>query len=224
MTKIDTTLAGNSRLDRVAYQVVRTIVVTFCRTWCRMTVEGRQNIPAEGPFLLCPVHRSIIDTPISSGVTRRRMRFMGADKYWKSKWFGRLLSALGGFPVTRHSADREALQRCIAVLEGGEPLVLFPEGERKSGDVVHPLFDGATYIAVKAGVPIVPVGIGGSERAMPKGAKFIFPRKVHVVVGAPIEVPSGQTGKAQRVAIRQLTVVLHDELQRLLDQAQARTR
>ncbi len=224
MTKIDTTLAGNSRVDRAAYQFVRFVVVTFCRTWCRMTVEGRHHVPAEGPFLLAPVHRSIIDTPISSGVTRRRMRFMGADKYWKSKYFGRLLSALGGFPVTRHSADREALQRCIAVLEGGEPLVLFPEGERKSGDVVHPLFDGATYIAAKAGVPIIPVGIGGSERAMPKGAKFIHPRKVHVVVGAPIQVPVGLTGKAQRVAIRELSQVLHDELQRLLDQAQAHTR
>ncbi len=224
MTKIDTTLAGNSRVDRAAYQFVRFVVVTFCRTWCRMTVEGRHHVPAEGPFLLAPVHRSIIDTPISSGVTRRRMRFMGADKYWKSKYFGRLLSALGGFPVTRHSADREALQRCIAVLEGGEPLVLFPEGERKSGDVVHPLFDGATYIAAKAGVPIIPVGIGGSERAMPKGAKFIYPRKVHVVVGAPIQVPVGLTGKAQRVAIRELSQVLHDELQRLLDQAQAHTR
>ena len=224
MTKIDTTLAGNSRVDRAAYQFVRFVVVTFCRLWCRMTVEGRHHVPAEGPFLLAPVHRSIIDTPISSGVTRRRMRFMGADKYWKSKYFGRLLSALGGFPVTRHSADREALQRCIAVLEGGEPLVLFPEGERKSGDVVHPLFDGATYIAAKAGVPIIPVGIGGSERAMPKGAKFIYPRKVHVVVGAPIQVPVGLTGKAQRVAIRELSQVLHDELQRLLDQAQAHTR
>jgi 1-acyl-sn-glycerol-3-phosphate acyltransferase len=224
MTKIDTTLAGNSRLDRAAYQFVRFVVVTFCRTWCRMTIEGRENVPANGPFLLAPVHRSIIDTPISSGVTRRRMRFMGADKYWKSKYFGRLLSALGGFPVTRHSADREALQRCIAVLEGGEPLVLFPEGERKSGDVVQPLFDGATYIAAKAGVPIIPVGIGGSERAMPKGAKFIYPRKVHVVVGAPIQVPVGLTGKAQRVAIREVSQVLHDELQRVLDRAQARTR
>jgi 1-acyl-sn-glycerol-3-phosphate acyltransferase len=224
MTKIDTPLAGNSRVERAAYQLVRLIVVTFCRTWCRMTVVGREHVPAEGPFLLTPVHRSILDTPISSGVTRRRMRFMGADKYWRSKAFGRLLSTLGGFPVTRGSADREALQRCIAVLERGEPLVLFPEGERKSGHVVHPLFDGATYIAVKAGVPIVPVGIAGSDRAMPKGAKFIFPRKVHVEVGPPIEVPTGQTGKAQRVAARELTVQLHAEMQRLLDLAQARIR
>ena len=78
---------------------------------------------------------------------------MGADKYWKNRAFGRLLTALGGFPVTRGTADREALKRCIAVLEGGEPLVLFPEGERKSGPIVQPLFDGAAYVAVEGRRP-----------------------------------------------------------------------
>ena len=223
MTKIATKLTGNKLVDRIAYKIVRFIVTSFCRTWCRMTVEGTQNVPAAGPFLLAPTHRSILDTPIASGVTHRRMRFMGADKYWKNKAFGRLLTALGGFPVTRGTADREALKRCIAVLEGGEPLVLFPEGERKSGPLVQPLFDGATYIAVKARVPIVPVGIGGSERAMPKGAKFISPRKVHVVVGKPIPTTmDADNPKAQRDAARQLTVDLHAELQRLFDIAQAR--
>jgi 1-acyl-sn-glycerol-3-phosphate acyltransferase len=222
MTKIETNLAGRSLLDRAAYQTVRFIVTSFCHIWCRMSVEGRENIPADGPFVLAPVHRSILDTPISSGLTWRRMRFMGADKYWKSNGFGRLLTALGGFPVTRGSADREALKRCIAILEGGEPLVLFPEGERKSGPTVHPLFDGVTYIAVKAGVPIVPVGIGGSERAMPKGAKFIRPHKIHVVIGPPIAVPPSDTGTAQRTVIRELTPVVRGELQRLLDAAIAR--
>lgn len=223
MTKISTKLVGNKLVDRIAYQIVRFIVTTFCRVWCRMTVEGRENVPAEGIFILAPTHRSILDTPIASGVTRRRMRFMGADKYWKHDAFGRLLTALGGFPVSRGTADREALKRSIAVLQDGEPLVLFPEGERKLGPLVQPLFDGATYIAVKAGVPIIPVGIGGSERAMPKGAKFIRPRKLHVVVGKPIQASTDATSpKDQRDAARQLTVDLHAELQRLFDTAQAR--
>jgi 1-acyl-sn-glycerol-3-phosphate acyltransferase len=223
MTKISTKLTGNNLLDRAAYKTVRFIVTTFCRTWCRMTVEARENVPTEGAFLLTPVHRSILDTPISSGVTRRRMRYMGADKYWKNARFGRLLTALGAFPVTRGTADREALKRCIAVLEGGEPLVLFPEGERKSGPAVQPLFDGAAYIAVKARVPIVPVGIGGSERVMPRGSKFIYPRKLHVIVGKPIYPDVDITNpKAQRDAARQITTELHAELQRLFDAAQAR--
>lgn len=223
MTRISTRLTGNKALDRLAYRVVRFIVTAFCRTWCRMTIEGRENVPATGAFLLAPTHRSILDTPIASGVTRRRMRFMGADKYWKNKAFGRLLTALGGFPVTRGTADREALKRCIAVLEQGEPLVLFPEGERKSGPLVQSLFDGAAFVAVKAGVPIVPVGIGGSERAMPKGAKFIWPRKVHVAIGAPLPTTTVHgSPKEQRDAARQITVVLHAELQRLFDIAEAR--
>jgi len=223
MTKISTKLVGHKLVDRIAYQIVRFIVTTFCRLWCRMTVEGRENVPAEGIFILAPTHRSILDTPIASGVTRRRLRFMGADKYWKNKAFGRLLTALGGFPVSRGTADREALKRSIAVLQGGEPLVLFPEGERKVGPIVQPLFDGATYIAVKAGVPIIPVGIGGSERAMPKGAKFIRPRKLHVVVGKPIQAASiAASPKDQRDAARQLTADLHAALQRLFDIAQAR--
>jgi 1-acyl-sn-glycerol-3-phosphate acyltransferase len=223
MTKISTQLVGNTRADRAAYQIVRFIVTSFCRVWCRMSVEGREHVPAEGIFILAPTHRSILDTPIASAATHRRMRFMGADKYWKNEAFGRLLTALGGFPVSRGTADREALRRCIAVLEAGEPLVLFPEGERKMGPLVHPLFDGATYIAVKAGVPIVPVGIGGSERAMPKGAKYIRPSRLHVVIGEPIQASTDATSpKEQRDAARQLTVDLHRELQRLFDIAQAR--
>jgi len=222
MTKIRTDLAGTTLLDKIAYQTVRGIVTTFNRTWCRMSVEGREHIPKSGVFVLAPVHRSILDTPIASGLTWRRMRFMGADKYWSWGPFGRLLSALGGFPVTRGSADREALKRCIALLENGEPLVLFPEGERKSGPIVQPLFDGAAYIAVKAGAPIIPVGIAGSEQAMPKGAKWIRPHKIHVVVGPPLVPVAADNAKAQRQSARDLSVALHAELQRLLDAAHAK--
>jgi 1-acyl-sn-glycerol-3-phosphate acyltransferase len=164
-----------------------------------------------------------MDTPISSCVTRRRLRFMGKDSLWKHQPAAWILSALGGFPVARGTADREALQRCIGVLQAGEPLVLFPEGERKSGPTVQPLFDGAAYVALKAGVPIVPVGIAGSEAVMPKGARMIRPAKVHVIIGAPIPPPPSAAGaRVPRSAIRDVTAELHETLQRLFDTATAR--
>lgn len=221
MTKISTKFAGQSVPDKIAYHTVRTIVTVFCRVWCRMSIEGRENFPESGPFILAPTHRSIIDSPVASGVYRKRMRFMGADKWWSNRYFGKLLTALGGFPVSRGTADREALRRCIAVIEGGEPLVLFPEGERKSGPLVQPLFEGAAYVAMKTGVPIVPVGIGGSERVMPKGGRFIYPRKMHVIIGPALTMPHTDSPKEQRAAARQLTTELHAELQRLFDAAQA---
>ena len=222
MTQIDTKLAGRGAGAHAVYFVVRNLLWLFSKGWCRLSVEGAENIPSTGAFILAPTHRSIIDTPVASAATRRRMRFMGADKWWSNKYFGWLLSALGGFPVTRGTADREALKRCIALLEGGEPLVLFPEGERKSGPVIQPLFDGAAYVAVKAGVPIVPVGIGGSERVMPKGARYIRPHKIVMVIGTPIEVPQGSSGKVLRASVRDVTLELHAELQRLFDVAQVK--
>ena len=115
--------------------------------------RAAEHVPTEGAFILAPVHRSNMDTPIAACVTRRRLRYMGKDTLWKKQPYRWLLSSLGGFPVTRGSADREALKRCIQVLQAGEPLVLFPEGERKSGPLVHPLFDGAAYVACRRAVP-----------------------------------------------------------------------
>lgn len=222
MADVDSFMAGQSRLSRLFYRVFRAIVVGICVSYTRATVIGRHNIPQSGPFLLAPIHRSNIDTPLAAAVTSRRMRFMGKDSLWKMKPIGWIISALGAFPVTRGSADREALKRCIAVLESGEPLVLFPEGTRQSGPHVQPLFDGAAYVAVKAGVPIIPVGIGGSEGVMPKGSKMIYPRKCVIVIGEPIVAALDEQGRVPRSAVKDITSQLSADLQRLFDEAQQR--
>ncbi|HUQ40675.1 MAG TPA: lysophospholipid acyltransferase family protein, partial [Acidimicrobiales bacterium] len=139
---------------------------------------------------------------------------------WKFRLPGRLFTALGGFPVRRGTADREALRRCVEVVESGEPLVLFPEGTRQSGPVVQPLFEGAAYIAARTGVPIVPVGIGGSERVMPKGSKMVRPGRIVVVIGEPIAPPVAEDGaRLPRRAVHELTMTLHERLQALFDEA-----
>lgn len=205
---------------RWLYVIARTLVVAFCRLFWRVTVEGTEHVPTDEPFVLAPVHRSNIDTPLVAAVTRRRLRYMGKQEMWKVKPIGWLFSALGSFPVDRGHADREALRRCIEVLEAGEPLVVFPEGTRRFGPVVEDLFEGAAYIASRADVPIVPLGIGGSEAAMPKGAKIIKPVKVHLVVGPPLRAERSESGRVPRSAVHDLTVRLQAELQQLFDQAQ----
>ncbi len=222
MSDIDTFLVGSGRAGRALYAVLRFVVVVWARLWCRVTVEGREHVPRTGAFVLAPVHRSLLDTPFAATVTRRRMRYMGKDSMWRYRPAGWLFSALGAFPVTRDRADREALQRCVAVLEAGEPLVVFPEGERKSGPLVQPLLPGAAYLAAKAGVPIVPVGIGGSERVLPKGARVPRPRRVHVIVGEPIDARQAEGRHVPRAAVAEMAERLHVELQQLFDRAQAR--
>jgi 1-acyl-sn-glycerol-3-phosphate acyltransferase len=220
VAEVDTFMAGYSRFSRVFYTLFRALVVAVCVGYTRTRIIGKHNIPKTGAFLLAPIHRSNIDTPLAAAVTARRMRFMGKDSIWKIKPIGWIISSLGAFPVTRGSADREALKRCIAVLEAGEPLVLFPEGTRQSGPLVQPLFDGAAYVAVKAGVPIIPVGIGGSEGVMPKGSKMIYPRKCVLVIGEPIVAVADDSGRIPRSAVKDITEQLTVELQRLFDEAQ----
>jgi 1-acyl-sn-glycerol-3-phosphate acyltransferase len=222
VSNVDTRLVGQSRGSRVAYWFVRGIVATVTKLYTRLRVDGIEHLPTSGAYVLAPVHRSFVDTPIAATLTRRRLRFMGKHTLWKNRSFGWIISSLGAFPVTRGTADREALNRCITVVESGEPLVLFPEGERKSGPVVQPLFDGAVYVAARAGIPIVPVGIAGSERVMPKGKRFIYPRRVYAIVGEPIAVPPSDRGRVSRAAVRRTSEQLHTILQTLFDEAWAR--
>jgi 1-acyl-sn-glycerol-3-phosphate acyltransferase len=97
------------------------------------------------------------------------MRYMGKAGIWKYRVLWPVFDALGGFPVSAGNADRAALRTCIDVVRTGEPLVLFPRAPAAAGPVVEDLFDGVAYVASKTAVPILPVGIGGSERALPKG-------------------------------------------------------
>ncbi|MHB8506015.1 MAG: lysophospholipid acyltransferase family protein, partial [Acidimicrobiales bacterium] len=177
-------------------------------------------VPRHGPFVLAPVHRSYVDTLVAGCIVRRRIRFMGKEELWTYRWSGWLFSSLGGFPVRRGAPDREALRICEEALRAGEPVVLYPEGTRQSGPVVRPLFEGAVFVAARAGVPIVPVGIGGSEWAMPKGARGIRPARIAVSVGQPIHPPArSESGRVPRKAVAELTEQLHEELQRLFDEA-----
>ncbi|MFT7501559.1 MAG: 1-acyl-sn-glycerol-3-phosphate acyltransferase [Gammaproteobacteria bacterium] len=222
MAKIETGFVGQSFGSRALYRLVRTLACGFTQLYTRMSIEGREHLPTAGAYIIAPVHRSYVDTPISACISRRRIRYMGKDSMWKFASVGKLISALGAFPVSRGTVDREALTRCLAVLDAGEPLVLFPEGERKDGPTIQPLFDGAAYLASKSGVPIIPLGIAGSDRVMPRGAKFIFPRKVKVMIGAPIRVEVGENGRASRHAIKTTTAHLHVEIQGLYDKAQSK--
>jgi 1-acyl-sn-glycerol-3-phosphate acyltransferase len=209
-------------LARALYSVIRAAILGAATLLGRVEVDGAERVPA-GAFVLAPVHRSNIDFALASLVTKRRLRYMTKDSIWKSKPLGAFVSFLGGFPVSRGAADREALRTCIDVIEAGEPLVMFPEGTRRSGPVVEDLFDGPAYVAAKTQVPIVPVGIGGSEAMMPKGSKLIRPSKLVIVIGEPLDPPApSESGRVSRRAVKQLTDQLRAEVQKLFDDAQSR--
>lgn len=183
---------------------------------------GRENLPQTTPYILAPVHRSYIDTLLTGYVTRRRLRFMAKSGIFAKPWVAKLFSSLGGFPVRRGTPDREALRICEQALALGEPVVLFPEGRRGTGPVLGPLLGGPAFLALRANVPIVPVGIGGSARSMPPGAKWVRPVRIGIVIGKPIwPPPRSGTAPGRRRMTDELTARLTEDLQAVFDQARA---
>lgn len=211
-----------TRFERIAYGGIRLLALALAKIWVRLSVVGGKHIPARGgPYVMAPVHRSNLDFLLVALLNRRRMRYMAKASLWKWRPGGKFIAMLGGFPVHRGSTDRAALRTCLQVIENGESVVLFPEGTRRSGATVDDVFDGPAYVACRAGVPVVPIGIGGSDKAMPRGAKWVKPRKITLVVGHPLDPPPmDSSGRVPRRAVRELTRQLRDEVQTLYDRAQ----
>jgi len=210
---------------RIVYRSIRGVMRAAAKLWFRLEVVGQDRLPTTGGYVLAPGgHRSILDTPLVSLAGPRVLRYMGAETYFKIPVLGSFLRAMGGFPVERSSTDRAALRLAEWILRNGEPLAVFPESTRQEGPIiVEPLKEGAAFLACRAEVPIVPVGIGGAERAMPKGARLVRPRKVVLVIGEPIQVPVRPEGsRVKRSEIRRLTEQLAADLQKLFDEAQVR--
>jgi len=209
--------------EKATYRILHVVLVAIAKVWLRAEIIGKENVPKNGPFVLAPVHRSNIDFLLAALVRPNRMRYMGKASIWKYPTLGRFFSMLGAFPVHRGTADRESLRTCMRIIENGESLVMFPEGTRKEGPKVAELFDGPAFVAARTGVPIVPIGIGGSSQAMPLGAKFIKPRKIVMVIGEPVTPPTGDgTGRVKRRVVREMTDLLSERLQALYDEARRR--
>jgi 1-acyl-sn-glycerol-3-phosphate acyltransferase len=204
------------------YRLCRGIVRVVVRIMFRPRVTGRENVPASGPVILAPVHRSGIDFVFAAFTTDRKLFFMAKDSLWKTKALGWLLLRLGVFPVHRESADREALSRAEEVLRRGALLVLFPEGTRQEGDEVQPLLEGASFLAARTGATVVPVGIGNSDKVMPKGAKLPKPLPVRIVIGEALPPPArGASGRVSRSKVHAASQELRDRVQHAYDQARA---
>jgi 1-acyl-sn-glycerol-3-phosphate acyltransferase len=155
-----------------------------------------------------------VDFAFTLFISPRKVFFMAKDSIFRVPLLGPLVTHLGAFPVKRGSADRESMSAAEEVLRQGHALVLFPEGTRKEGRTVQTLHDGAMFVAARTGATVVPVGIGGSDKAMPKGAKFPRPTRIRIVVGPPITPPSSQ-GRVSRSAISAKSEELRVELEKV---------
>lgn len=211
---------GRGPAATALYRVLRVIARFLARLYWRLEIHGVERFPVTGAYVLAPVHRSNIDFLLPALACPRRVRWMAKSSIFVGGPIDRFLRAMGAFPVRRDTVDRASLATCLDVVADGQPLVMFPEGRRREGPVVEELLDGPAYVACRQRVPIVPIGIGGSDRAMPIGSKMVLPRKVVVLVGEPIYPDVPLEGRVPRRKVTAVSQELRERIQELYDEAQ----
>jgi 1-acyl-sn-glycerol-3-phosphate acyltransferase len=157
-----------------------------------LKVYGRQHIPKQGGFILASNHVSLID-PVALGVAcpRRNLNYMAKEELFRGRFFRWFFKSLGCFPVKRGGADVSALREAIRRVRKKEGILLFPEGGRSASSVIADAQPGVGFLAAKLNVPVIPAFVEGSDKALPKGAKFFKPAKINVYFGKQIDIRKG---------------------------------
>ncbi len=202
-----------SPLDTGLYRFAYSFLTPLWRFAFRMDVRGSENIPLTGPVLLASNHRSNLD-PFFVGVSfPRQVHFMAKAELWKVRVLGRVIEALGSFPVKRGEADRTAVKRALEMLGGGAVVGMFPEGRRQRGGSVGDIQAGVSLFSLREGVVTVPMVLDGTERVVRKGLPR-FPR-VTVTFGPPLKLPSADLPRSERARV--VTEGLIEAFGKLLD-------
>lgn len=181
------------------YTWIRSMLRVLYRTYFRLETIGLENIPAEGPVILCSNHKSNWDPPTVATYIQRKVRFMAKAELFEVPVLGALIGRLGAFPVKRGGISKESVKLTLQLLEQGQVLLIFPEGTRKNTSGIGKR--GAATFALKANASVVPVAVVGDYK---------FLGKMKIIYGQPMKFQAG--GK---ISTEQLEEVTEQIMQRI---------
>ncbi len=206
------------------YHLLRLVVRPESFPYARFDIAGLDNIPKRGPALLASNHRSYFDVvalAIIAARLGRPVRFLGKREIFDAPVVGPIARALGGISVDRGSGSDQALRAAQRALEAGELLVILPQGTIPRGeaffDPVLRAKTGTARLAALTGVPVVPIGLWGTERVWPRSARvptvttFAHPPKIRVRVGAPVRLGLEDAVADSAAIMKAIVALLPDE-------------
>lgn len=204
-----------------AQERARRVLAPVARKLWRFRLEGFDNIPSDGPAILCPNHVSFLDSAFTMLLAGRNVSFVGKAEYmddWKTK---KLFPMLGMIPIDRSGGSKSegALLAAEAVLRRGELFGIFPEGTRSRDGMLYKGHTGAARLALKVGCPLIPVGIIGTREVQPpdKVMPKLF-REVTFRIGRPIDVGRYADREGDHMILREITDELMFEIRDLTGQ------
>ena len=176
----------------MVYSIVTTFFWLFFKLFHGIEVIGRENIPNGVKILAVCNHMSHFDPPVASVAVPRQMHYFAKKELFANKYFGAFIRQLNAHPVARGEGDIRAIRDSLAIINGGNPLMVFPQGHR-NGDWAK-AGNGAAFLVKKSGAQVMPVCIRGTDKAFPPGAKF--PRlftKIRVAIGKPFTMGESES-------------------------------
>lgn len=203
------------------YPAAKAVLTPLFRAAWRWDIQGLENIPAEGGAILCPNHTSVLDSFFVPAMLPRRVTYVGKAEYMDSWKTRRIFPALGMIPIDRTGGDaaERALATAQRVLERGELFGIYPEGTRSRDGRLYRGKTGPARLALRADVPIIPIGIRGAREVMPPDAKFPNLRKpVTLIFGEPIDVSRYAGRLNDHLALRQIMDEVMYEIRELSGQ------
>ncbi len=178
------------------YALARFLLTPPLRLWFRMRISGVEHVPANGPAIIAPNHKSFLDAFFIAIALRRHVRFMAKTELIEGP-AGRLLLNLGAFPVRRGETDTQAITTARMILDQGQLLVMFPEGTRvEDPDALGSPHHGAGRLALESGAPIVPTAITGTDHLWL--GPILKPRRVELAFLEPLD-PRQVAGRSDAV-------------------------
>jgi 1-acyl-sn-glycerol-3-phosphate acyltransferase len=179
-------------------------------------IEGRENIPAQGPLIIAANHISIADPPILAASINRRLAFMANETLFEVTWRAWFIRNLGALPVSPERLSTNVLRQVNSALDRGLAMVVFPEGDRSNDYRLMPAKYGAAFIAIRHSIPILPVGITGTEQV--KDISCIFHRPgIKVKIGPVFLLPEIR-GKLDRDKLSECSATIMNRIAELLPQ------
>ncbi len=193
----------------------------YCGLWHQLRASGYAPLPESGPAILIANHTCGIDHVLLQANSRRLLGFMIAREYYDSPWLNRICSFIGCIPVNRDGRDLAAIRAGLRALEEGRVVPIFPEGTivPESGRRLGPIRPGSAYLAIRAGVPVVPAYILGTPPTNEILESMVRPSRARLVFGSPIDLSDIPPHRAGEKAVQ---AEVSDRFYRALMQLQAR--
>ncbi|HYJ46374.1 MAG TPA: lysophospholipid acyltransferase family protein [Pyrinomonadaceae bacterium] len=185
--------------------VIRVPLYLISRLFWRLSYRGLENIPETGGVLIASNHQTYLDPIWMSLPIRRQIRYLAWSESFHWPVIGKVITALGAWPIQIEKADKTMLRRTLNWLRSGGAMIIFPEGGRCVSDGKFQRFKpGAVRMALEANIPILPITIRGGHRVWPRGWSFPHIHKVELVFH-PLQHVTVQEGEDARQAARRET-------------------